>query len=130
MNRFKMIKKELQPLFKAYKGRIVFAYLFGTAASHDYSPLSDIDLAFYVDSQEDAFDLKLALYTDCTRLLKRNDIDVIILNNLRNLILADEIVTNGTVIFDSNPEVRLDYEVRIHHQALDFMHQRKMIIGV
>jgi len=92
--------------------------------------LSDIDLAFYAKPAQDMSDLKLALYADCSRLLRRNDIDIVILNELRNLILADEIITNGVVIYDSEPDCRISYEVRVHHQTIDFKHQRKMLVGI
>ena len=125
-----MIQKQLAALFEKYKGKILFAYCFGSLVKGNSSPLSDIDLAFYVKPENDLFDLKLALYTDCSRLLHRDDLGIIILNALKNLILADEIVTKGVLIYDSQPEQRINYEIRIHHQALDFKYQRKMLVGV
>ena len=126
----KNIQKKLTKLFENYKEKIVFAYWFGSFAKGDASRLSDIDIAFYANSTSDLFDLKLALYGDCSRLLRRNDIDIVVLNGLKNLILADEIITNGFLVYDSNPTIRMNYEVRIHHQAIDFRHQRRMLIGV
>ena len=124
------IKKQLAILFENYKDKIVFAYCFGSFAKGNLSKLSDIDLAFYLKSVNDVFDLKLALYADCTRLLHRNDIDIVILNDLKNLILADDIINNGVLIYDSEPDLRIKYEIRILHQTIDFKHQRKMLVGV
>lgn len=130
IHKIQSIQKQLATLFENYKDKVVFAYCFGSFAKRNFSKLSDIDLAFYVKPVNDLFDLKLALYADCCRLLHRNDIDIVILNELNNLVLADEIITNGVLIYDSEPDRRISYEIRIHHQAIDFKHQRKMLVGV
>jgi len=130
IHRIENIKKQLKPLFETYKDKIVFAYIFGSLAKGKLSKLSDMDFAFYVNPVDDLFDLKLALYADCSRLLNRNDVDIVVLNELKNLILADEIITRGVLIYDAEPNRRINYEIRIHHQAIDFKHQRKMLVGV
>jgi hypothetical protein len=40
-------------------------------------------------------DLRLELYADCCRVLKRNEVDVVMVNKAKNLFLMDEIVRNG-----------------------------------
>jgi len=124
------IQKQLATLFEKYKDKIIFVYLFGSVVKGNISNLSDIDLAFHAKPAQEMSDLKLALYADSCRLLRRNDIDIVILNELKNLILADEIITNGIVIYDSEPDRRISYEVRVHHHAIDFKHQRKMLMGI
>ena len=44
-----------------------------------------------------------SLYADFCRALKRNDVDVVVLNIAVNLMLLDEIVRYGVVIYDADP---------------------------
>lgn len=126
----KSIQNSLEPVFRHYKKDLRFGYCFGSLASGNPGKLSDVDLAFYVSDAERAFDMKIELYTECSLALKRNDIDVVILNSLDNLVLAWEITRDGVVIYDADPEGRKDYELKIQHTAIDFLHQRKMNMGI
>ncbi|MGR3302844.1 MAG: nucleotidyltransferase domain-containing protein [Candidatus Scalindua sp.] len=69
------IKEKLLPLFSKYNGNVLFAYLFGSAAQGNMSPLSDVDLAVFLSRQNEKsyFDIKCSLYADFCRVLKRND---------------------------------------------------------
>ena len=58
----KKLKHQLEPLFNKYKN-IKFCYCFGSVAENSQSPLSDIDLAFFVDQASSYFDFKVILYT-------------------------------------------------------------------
>jgi len=126
------IRDKLCPVFERYKDHVMFAYLFGSAARNDLEPLSDIDIAvfLYKKEGESYFDLKLAIYTDICRVLERNDIDVVILNTATNIMLIDEIIRYGMVLFDANRDFREKFELKILHQAIDFKEQRKAVAGV
>jgi predicted nucleotidyltransferase len=124
-----LIPETLAPVFE--KHAILSAYLFGSTVLHKNTALSDIDIAVYVSSPtEFSFNDKLKLHADCSRALKRNDIDLVIINQMKNLILQDEITRNGEVIYDIEPEQRMLFEVEIQHQTIDFKHQRKMNMGI
>ena len=124
------IQQELRPVFVQYRNEIVFAYCFGSVARNEQYSSGDIDLAFYINDVNQKNRLKIDLYTECSLVLKRNDIDIVILNGLENLILAHEIILDGSVIFDSNEIKRIDYELKIQHAAFDFKDQRKRIVGI
>jgi hypothetical protein len=111
---------------------VVFAYLFGSMVSGKTGPLSDVDVAVYLKggTPEEKLDAKFGLYADFSRALMRNDIDVVVLNATDNLILLEEIVRNGRVIYDTDPDLRRDCEVKIIHRAIDFRTQRKAMMGV
>lgn len=128
----KNIKKTLLPVFESYEAQVVFSYLFGSAAREDMSHLSDIDIAVYFSEEKnrDFFDLKLSLHADICRVLGRNDVDMVVLNTAGNLILLDDIIRNGTVLYDREMGVREAYEVRTLHQAIDFKTQRFAIMGI
>ncbi len=111
---------------------IKFAYLFGSYASGETSKTGDIDVAvfFAADDAERCFDLKLEMYAQLSRTLKRNDIDIVVMNQCRNLILLDRITRNGVVLIDRDKSFRTAYEQRILHQAIDFKQQRRRVMGV
>lgn len=124
------IIKKLIPVLEASRQRIIFAYLFGSWAEGTAGPLSDIDIAIYVSEPDHfSFQDKLRFRAECCRALLRDDIDVIVLNQLKNLILSGEIVDKGIVFYDLDPETRFDYEVKVLHEVLDFRRQRERIMG-
>ena len=128
----KNIRDKLLPIFKKYKDKVVFAYLFGSASQDTMYPLSDIDIAVYLyeDMIESYFDTKLCLYNEFCGVLKRDDIDIVVLNTSTNTMLLDEITRNALVLYDSNSDLREDFEVKVLHQAIDFKEQRLSILGV
>jgi predicted nucleotidyltransferase len=123
---------ELRSIIEKYKDHIIFAYLFGSAAKNDLRPLSDIDIAIFLRKGKKGsyFDLKLTTHSDICRVLKRDDIDVVILNITTNIMLLDEIIRNGVVLFDGDKDLREEFELKILHQAIDFKEQRKALVGV
>ncbi|GAB6184207.1 type VII toxin-antitoxin system MntA family adenylyltransferase antitoxin [Thermodesulfovibrio hydrogeniphilus] len=124
------IKNTLNSVFQKYSDKVLFAYLFGSVAKKDITPLSDIDIAVYFkEEREKLFELKLSLYADICRSLKTNNIDLVVLNVIENLILLEEIVRHGIVIYDQAPQLREEFEVYTLHRAIDFREQRMAIIG-
>ncbi len=126
------IKEAILQVCDKYSDKVIFAYLFGSAAKGGTSPLSDIDIAVFFSSApvEPYFDTKFSLYADLCRALKRNDIDVIILNTTTNMMLLDEIVRHGIVICDRDADLREDFELEIIHKAIDFKQQRLAMVGI
>ena len=136
------IKSSLEPLsgllsdlersFEPYRGKILFAYLFGSIARGEAAHGSDLDLAVCFADRRPQFQrrLKVDLYMTLNRLLKKNDIDIVILNTASNLMLLDEIVRQGIVLLDTDPVLREEFELRTLHRAMDFREQRKAVMGV
>lgn len=125
------IKKALSPILEKHGG-VLFAYLFGSVAREEVAPLSDMDIAVYLTGirPESFFDEKLSLHADICRALKRNDIDLVILNTLSNKILTEDIIRHGVVIYDRDTDAREGYEVMALHQAIDFRTQRLKVMGI
>jgi predicted nucleotidyltransferase len=126
------IRDVLYPVFEKYRDKVEFAYVFGSAAGKEVYPLSDIDIAVYISQFAGAYltDLRLDIYADLCRTLRRNDVDLVILNTAKNLILLDNITRQGIVIFERNSALREEFELRVQHQAIDFRTQRRAILGV
>lgn len=124
------LTQELKYFFEKRAAQVRFAYLFGSGARGNQTFLSDIDIAVYIAKETtDTFDVKLSLHADLCRVLKRNDVDVVVLNTATNLILLDEIVRTGIVLYEADPEARTEFELRIIHQALDFKYHRTAVMG-
>lgn len=70
------------------------------------------------------------MYADLCRRLKRNDVDLVLLNLSGNLILNDEIVRHGKVLYATNDEARDEFELKVLHRCLDFKFQRQYALGV
>jgi predicted nucleotidyltransferase len=126
------IKESLRPVFEKYADKVMFAYLFGSLAKDETTPLSDVDIAFFINGKFRAafFDIRLSLYNDICRVLKTNDVDVVLLNTAQNLMLLGDIIRSGVVIYETDPDTRDEYEVDILHKSIDFKSQRLAVMGI
>lgn len=126
------VKSELAPIFSRYQEEIVAAYLFGSAAKGSASSSSDVDIAVLLRNRDKklAAALKFRLYADLCRTLKRNDIDLLLLNLSGNLILNDEIVRHGKVLYTTDDDAREEFELNVLHICADFRFQRRYAMGV
>lgn len=130
-NRIDSIRRTLLPVFEGYRDRLVFACLFGSVARRETTPLSDIDIAVFISGPEETYgDTKLSLYADICRALKTNDVDLLVLNSATNLIILEDVVRYGVILYDSVPDLREEFELKILHQAIDFRAQRVAIMGM
>ena len=121
----------LQRCLEARRDQVRFAYLFGSLAERKEGPLSDVDVAVFLTDRcaSDHFDVKLSLLADFCRALGRNDVDVVVLNHTRNLMLLDGIIRSGIVLLDQDPRLRADFELLALHRAIDFKTQRAAFMG-
>ena len=111
---------------------VLFAYLFGSHSQGTATTKSDIDIAVYLkdQSRERLFDIKICLYLELSRALKRNDIDLVMMNTCKNVVLLHRIITHGVLIYNRDEAKVSDYEQKILHAAIDFKYQRQMAMGV
>jgi uncharacterized protein len=126
------IKTELAPIFSKYHEEIVAAYLFGSTAKGAASRSSDMDIAVLIRNgdKKNGASLKFRLYADLCRTLKRNDVDLVLLNLTGNLMLSDEIVRHGKVLYTTDDDVREEFELNVLHRCADFKFQRRYAMGV
>jgi len=101
---------------------VLFGYLFGSYAINKQTKTSDIDLALYLCNTN--FDTKLQINYELSKLLKK-DVDLVVLNDIKNIYLMENILKDGIVIKDHNK--RFDFEVMKHHDILDYKAFRKYI---
>jgi len=126
------IKTALEPVFQRVGDKIAAAYLFGSRANGQFGRMSDVDLAVLLTGEAvgAAGEIKIDLYLDCSRALKRNDIDIAVLNTTKNLFLLDEVVRNGIVLFDGDRRFREEFEVKVLHDFIEFKEHRMRVLGV
>ena len=107
---------------------IRFAYLFGSAAEGTESPLSDVDVAVYLEDEANIFQKHLQIHHTLAKRLKK-DVDLVVLNNVRNFNLLDAILRHGVVVVDRDPDFRFAFEVEAQHRILGYRAFKKAVHG-
>lgn len=120
----------LDIVFRDYD-QIAFAYLFGSVATGEQTAMSDVDIAIYLrQGFRFSLDDTLQFQGDCCRILKRNDVDVLVLNKTRNLILLEDIIRKGKIIYSTDQNLIDDFELNTLHLVCDFKYQRQRELGI
>jgi len=112
---------ERLPHVEAYLSRrkdVVFAYLFGSFATGRVRPLSDVDIAVYLDGP-DISEKRLEILGHLTEIFKTDEIDLVVLNTAP-LTLKMKILQTRRVISDNQPFKRHIYESITVRSYLDF----------
>lgn len=105
-----------------YKDKIVdlckensveLVYLFGSFAQDTAGPLSDIDFAILLSTKnkQDYQELRLFFINALMRILHRNDLDVVLLNEAPAA-LRFNIIKNGRLLYVDDERERIDFESR------------------
>lgn len=112
--------KNIIPIFEKYP-QVKLVYLFGSQATGDVGPLSDYDFAVYLDEKNGRkkFDLQLEIMNDLSLQLKRDNIDVLVLNDIDSPELKYNIIRDGVVIFEKEP-FKVLLEPKILNEYFDF----------
>jgi predicted nucleotidyltransferase len=103
---------------------IVAVYLFGSCIKGEAEKASDIDLSFLLDEQAyktDPIDAMSPAHLFAAQVgMKFNkETDVTILNSA-SLEIAYEVVTSGKCLFELDPDMRMEYELKIKGMYFDF----------
>jgi predicted nucleotidyltransferase len=101
---------------------VQFACLFGSYADGTQNESSDVDIAVYVE--DTSLDSRLALHHELQKVL-RKDIDLVVLNDVKNIYLLEAILDQGIVLKEH--EDRAYYEVMKQHEIIDFKNFRRYI---
>lgn len=125
-----MISLDLERLKQALVSEkaILFAYLFGSFATGEATPLSDIDIAVY-PARNLSLDDRLAIIQRLGKKTRLENLDVTFLDRLDNLHILAAMIDHGIVLVDKDPDQRELFEVMVRHQFLDFQYQRKLFMG-
>ena len=98
---------------------VLFAYLFGSLAKGDPTPLSDVDIAVFLKPGVNNAKNKLELLGGLIDILKTDEIDLVVLNTA-DLPLVMNILKNKKVLVDNNPFARHNFESLAMRKYFDF----------
>jgi predicted nucleotidyltransferase len=98
---------------------LLFAYLFGGAASGRITPLSDVDVAIYLADGTDPLDGRLRAFAAVSRHLGTDAVDVVVLNTAPTS-LAGRILLGRRVICERDPFQRHRFESVTLRKFFDF----------
>lgn len=120
-------ESEMSEIFERHQ--VALAYLFGSQATGQAGPLSDVDIAVLFSScvpPKQWSLIQLALMNDLMSLFGRNEMDLVILNRATPL-LADQVVRHGQVLFESDPLQRVRFETETLRRYLDTKPLRQLL---
>lgn len=105
----------------AHDFTLKLVYLFGSKAKEINTPVSDIDIAVFIDNYEnqDLRQIILDLIFEFSQLFKSDKIDLLILNEAP-ITIQFKVISEGKSLFQFNPEYRADYEEKVVKLYLDF----------
>ncbi|MGH7266239.1 MAG: type VII toxin-antitoxin system MntA family adenylyltransferase antitoxin [Candidatus Rokuibacteriota bacterium] len=98
---------------------VVFAYLFGGAAAGRLTPLSDVDVAVYLDPAADPVAARLRAHEAAVHHLVTDEVDLVVLNSAPTA-LVGRILTGRRVILDRDPFLRHRFESLAMREFADF----------
>ncbi len=118
---------EIESILKEYcqnHSEIEVAYIFGSVAQGRTSALSDIDIAIITDLQQIKeetyrYGYKAEILTDLIKLLKTNDVDLVILNEVSTL-LKHRVLYFGRLIYSKNERKRIAFQTDTINKYNDY----------
>lgn len=105
----------------ALKYDLQLIYLFGSRATGRETKVSDFDIAVLINKAK-AYNLKkliLDLIFDFSQIVHSDKIDLVILNKA-SLAVQYNVISDGEILYELDPEIRYDYEVKVISLYLDF----------
>jgi predicted nucleotidyltransferase len=103
---------------------IVLAYLYGSMATGQTTPFSDVDIALLVDEHllppDRQLRFRLVLADEIDRRCGLSKADVRVINHAP-LILRGQVVTDGILLFSRDEVQRVEFETRTRKEYFDFL---------
>lgn len=117
-----VLTPELKAAAAAYFGEqshVAAAFLFGSQARGTVRPNSDVDVAVLMEHgySDDAF-LPVTFATDLMRILRRDDVDVVILNSAPP-VLMHRVARDGEILFATSNTVVAEFVIYAVQQFED-----------
>ena len=103
---------------------IEVAYIFGSLSQGKNNALSDIDIVIFTDSQQInnktyRYGYQAEILTDLIKLLKTNNIDLVILNKA-NTLLKHRVLHHGILIYSKNEREHINFQIDTINKYNDF----------
>lgn len=110
-----ILENNLGTLIDSYGIKLI--YIFGSYAKGTNGKDSDLDIAVLLEDNYNPLD-KLALIGEFIDILKRNDIDLVILNNA-NSVLKHQVIKYGKLAYMQDEDIKVNFEVRVLKEYMD-----------
>ncbi len=120
-------QRKMEELFE--KRKVIFAYLFGSQANGTAIESSDVDIAVMFDDEVDEderFENRLKLMTELSPIFKGKEVEVVSLNDVRDILFKFSIVQPGKIIFKKDYDALLDFDLKTTNEYYDFKPFLKM----
>jgi len=107
---------------------VLFAYLFGSFGKGKHFPLSDVDIAVYLQESTVFQEKKMEILGALIDILQTDEIDLVVLNNAP-LPLRRRILESKRVVVDRDPFLRHRYESLTMREYFDFSIKEREILN-
>ncbi len=114
-------QKKIEKLFE--KRKIIFAYLFGSQADGTAMGSSDVDIAvMFADKvdEDERFKNRLRLITELSSVFNGKKVEVVSLNDTRDILFKFAIVQPGKILFKKDYDALLDFDLKTTNEYYDF----------
>jgi predicted nucleotidyltransferase len=102
---------------------IQLAYLYGSAARGQMTPLSDVDIALVTIegavAPKERLKFELIVEDEIVRMCSLSKADVRVINQAP-LVIRGRVVTSGIVLYSRDESFRIEFEIRIRSEYFDF----------
>ena len=115
-----IFKPHIDNFIKEYN--ISLIYIFGSFAKRTNRKNSDIDMAILIDGEVGVY-TKLNILGSLVDIFKREDIDLVILNNV-NEVLRFQVIKHGKVIYMESLYTKVMFESKTMSEYMDKEHFR------
>lgn len=110
-----ILKKHMETLIKNYNIKLI--YIFGSYAKGSNNDNSDLDIAVSIEGEPDYL-TKLDIIYDLVGILNREDIDLVILNDVDE-ILKFQIIKYGEIIYMQDLYTKVVFEASVMKEYMD-----------
>ena len=118
----KILYKHMDQLVDRYDIQLI--YIFGSYAKGINRENSDLDIAMYLDGKPEPL-VKLDILDDLVRIFRREDIDLVILNQV-NMVLQFQVIKYGEVIYMKDLLTKVLYESKVMSRYMDMEYFRNV----
>ncbi|SHJ54540.1 type VII toxin-antitoxin system MntA family adenylyltransferase antitoxin [Paramaledivibacter caminithermalis] len=115
------LKPKLNRIVSFYNIKLM--YVFGSYAKDKNNKNSDLDIAVLLEKEYNPI-VKLNIIGDLVEIFKRDDIDLVILNDA-NPVLRHQIIKHGKILYEDSEETKVNFEVKVLKEYMDMEHFRK-----
>lgn len=118
----KVLDKRIDMLVHDYGIKLI--YIFGSYAKGENREDSDLDIAMFFEGEVNGF-IKLDILDRLVGIFNREDIDLVILNNVDE-VLKFQVIKYGKIIYMEDLLTKVTFEARVMSEYMDMEHFRKV----